>query len=95
MVGDAEENSVIQTQQGCHTGELVEAVTWGTAPAQAQIRQHPRTQKGEWTQGPPLTKKSFAMGTCWERTLPKEAVFGSSGRSLFTHSELLPLSLTP
>lgn len=98
-MGGAEENSVIQTQQGWHTGELTEAVTRGTAPAQAQTRQHPGTQKGEWTQGPPLTKKSFAMGTCWERALPKEAVCGRQVREEAVHllgaAASVPDSLSP
>lgn len=82
-MGGAEENSVIQTQQGRHTGELTEAATRGTAPAQAQTRQNPRTEKVEWTQGLTpnqevicngyLLGKGCAKGSCVQQVL-EEAI---------------------
>lgn len=59
-------NSIFQTQQNWYTHELTEAGTACTRPETVQARWNPCTEK-KWTPSPTLTKKLFAINTCWER----------------------------
>lgn len=45
-MGGAEENSVIQTQQGRHTGELTEAVTTGHSPCTSSNQTKSQDREG-------------------------------------------------